>query len=466
MSRSSPFLVLSLGWTLIVAVGCGENDPSDDDASDDDASDDDASDDDVVDDDSADDPDAPVLPCDSGTSWGYIDADLTDEYLHVRTPDQGGDDSAGDGSASAPLATLDAALTQSRIKGQPKLLCVGEGVFDAQLDIGNPSQPEGTDDGFGLVGCGVDQTSLMAADDGQSVIQVSGAQGIELSHFSTDGGRRAIQVFQGSSTGILDVVVREAGRLGVIFSGWDSIVSAEWLVVEDTRAESMAGGLAFGYGIAVQEAEVELTDCSVSGSTKVGILVDFADVAMTNVSVDGTSPDQAGNWGRGIQVQNASILVMDGCAIGTLEGNREAGVFSQASLWMEMNNTAIDATGAGMLPGAPCSGTDCPGEGLVVTQGQLGEDPAGYLAFLEGNIVTNSTRAGILVDSVSAQLDNNVAGADNGLHDGGTSIYAQGDLYDAQGSYVLGGVDTPIILDDASALVTNDSQIEPDELSD
>jgi len=467
-------LVLAL-FLCVAGSGCtgDDDDSADDDSTDDDSTDDDASDDDVSDDDSADDDSAdddtegpPIPPCDGG--WGYVDEAAAGDYIHVRTPADGGDDT-GTGTASSPMATLEAAQALSREEGNSKLLCVGSGDYETSLLVLGDAGNDQTDDGLTIVGCGssgAEATRLVAATDSSWIIKINTAQGVELQHFATEGGRRAIWVWGGANVGILDLVVQLSTRLGTIFGGWDTIVVADGLVIEDTIAETDDEGVEFGYGLSVHDADVTITNGSITGSTKAGMLINGGYVTMTSVDIDGTQADYLGYKGRGIQAQNDAMVVMDDCEIGATSPNQDAGIYAQGALWFQMDNSMVDGTAMGALPGESCGGDDCPGEGVVISQGALGEDPANFMAFLDNNVITNSARAGILVDSVATELNGNEALSTNGMFDGASSIYLQGALEDINGTYVITGTDLPNAneLAEGAALATNIDLVEVDDL--
>ena len=453
--------------TGLICCGCPGDD--DDDTADDDTADDDTADDDSADDDSADDDTEgpPIPPCNGG--WGdYVAEADADQYIHVRTPEDGGDDT-GSGTASSPLATLDAALAMSREEGNSKLICVGSGDFeDTSLLLLTDAGNDQTDDGLAIIGCGasgVDETRFVAASDSSWVIKVNAAQGVELQHFATEGGRRAIWVWGGATTGMLDIVVQVSTRLGVIIGGWDTFVAAEGLVIEDTIPEIDDEGIEYGYGLSIQDAEVTLTDSSVSGSTKVGVLVNGGYVTISELTVDDTAADYNNYMGRGIQVQNDAMAVFDHCYVGVNGPNRDAGVFAQGALWMQMDFSEVHGTAEGVLPGETCLNLDCPGEGIVVSQGGLGEDPANFMAFLDENVVTSAFRAGILIDSVANDLNGNTL-TDNGKTEGDVSIFFQGALDDINGDSVIAGTDPYNELSEGAELATNINLIEIDDLVD
>ena len=405
---------------------------------DDDSADDDDS---VDDDDSADDDDSgdDTPPCGDG-GWGEIGD--PDNALHVR--DDGSDDT-GDGSMSAPFASLLAAIAASRESGASKLIAVGPGTFETNVQLWQDAGSGATDDGLVIEGCGADETVLdggTAATATDPVIFVTDAQDVRLAGFATEGGHRALWIWNEADVTIELVDVRHSARLGIIIGGWDCFASLDHVTVSDTVVET-DGGVEYGYGISVQDATVEMTDVAISGSTMVGLLVDVGIVTATRLAIDGTAATSDGYLGRGMQIQNDAFVDVRDSDIGVLAPNSDAGIFAQAPYALYVDNTDIDGTATGELFGESCAGTECPGEGIVVTQGDLGQDPSSFNAYLTNNTITNCTRAGVVIDSVAADLAGNTADDSNGYNDGTSSIYMQG-------NYVLTGLQDPPPIEEAS----------------
>jgi hypothetical protein len=455
MHISSFFRISALIFALtMVSLGACDGEQVDDDdvADDDDTGDDDTSD--------------AIPPCSGGT-WGSISD--PDRSIHVRAD---GSDETGDGSATAPLATLATALLATRELEEDKRIAVGPGVFDANLSVlamtVNADNEDASDTGLVIEGCSTEETALVPVDESLPVIKVTAAQDIQLAGFSIDGGRRALWIWGGATATVDFVTVRNSTRLGVIFGGWHTIVTASNLVVEDTQQEVDALDVEYGYGISIQDADVEIVDSSVSNSRRVGILIDFAQVALDNVTVDGTQASSDGALGRGIQVQDFSTLELYNSEIGASVANSDAGVFSQTSLWLQIENVGVHGTGVAELPPGEeaCSGEGCPGDGIVINQAGEINDPAFYTNNLYDNTVAGSARAGIIVDSVAAEIDGNTAGGDNGVVDGvtGESIFVQGDLIDDDGQYVIEGGDSAA--ERADSFQLNLDGIETDQLLD
>ena len=464
MTWTHPRLTSLVGVLFLSLLGCsseGDDDSAidDDDAADDDATDDD---DDTGDDDDSSEPGAP--PCASG-DWGAITD--PDNSVHVRVD---GSDEDGDGTAANPLATMQAALDVTREREDHKRIAVGPGVFETFLAIQldpEDADPDNTDSGLSIEGCSEDETILVPLDQAAPVVFVHQATDVRLSGFTIDGGRRALLIWDGASVDLDFVAVKNSARIGILFGGWETIVAASHLTVEDTQLEIDDYGVEYGYGIAIQEATVELTDSSVSGSHRVGILVDGAPASLERVLVDGTQPGTDGSLGRGIQIQNVSNAQLIDLDIGSITPNSDAGLFSQSTLWLQVENTRVYSTAAAdfEVGGTPCSGEACPGDGIVVNQGGEGNDPAVYSNYLYDNVVDGAVRAGIVVESVVADVDGNQTtgcGVTDDLT--GESIFVQGDVETDAGDPVITGADD--VAERAEAFPLNHAIIEIDGMAD
>jgi hypothetical protein len=436
--RASHLLYLSILCLAFAGCPADDDDAADDDAGDDDSGDDDSGDDDSAGDDDSGDDDVADPPCAGGTTWGEISD--PQNAIHVRAD---GSDDKGTGSGSAPFASLQAALEASRQPGAPKNIAVGPGTFETNVLVRHDAGPKMTDDDLAIEGCGTAETILEGGGgqySSEPVILVAAAQNVRLAGFTTEGGRRAIWIWSGATTQIELVDVRNSVRLGIIIGGWDSIAGLTDVNVIDTVTEVSARGIEYGYGISVQDGTAIFERVSISGSTKAGLLVDFGTVTATDLDVDGTGADSDGYQGRAVQAQNWAMLTMEGGHIGENELNQDAGIFAQAALYLDLDTVTVHGTDSGALDGEACDPLlyECPGEGIVVTQGGLGEDPANYQAYLTDNTVMNSSRAGIIIESVVTDLSGNNT-ANNEMMNGKNSIYVQGDLLDGLGNSILTG---------------------------
>lgn len=388
------------------------------------ATDDDDASDDATDDDTGDDDSEEIAPPCAGESWGLIDPAGVEAAIHVRA--SGSDD--GDGSLEAPLLTLGAAVELARQRdAADRRIAVGPGTFPANLDLEAEDLDGKGDDGLVIEGCSIDETIVEAADGARPVLRATEAADLRLEGMTLQGGRRTLWFWGGATASIETVLVTGGSRQGIIIEGGDTLLPDEptttveltEVEVRDVVTESGGDG-DVGYGIYVASAVLEMTGGGVKDCGVVGIYGHQAEMTLTGVAVTGTAADGDGYLGRGIHLQELSEAVLTDC---TLEGNADAGLFSLRSLWVELDGLTVDATTAAELPDDPGQS----GDGIVLTVGDQALDPALLVCTLADNEVTASARSGILIEGVSADLQGNVAGADNGLSVGGTAILVQGD---------------------------------------
>lgn len=381
-------------------------------------------------------------PCADG-SWGRIEASTVAEAIHVRA--DGSDD--GDGSAAAPLASFDAAVALSR-DGGLRRIALGPGSYETTFTL---SADDG-DDGLVIEGCGPDEVSLVAADDEEHVLRITGAEDldldVELRGFTLEGGRRTLWIWRGASVTIDALTVRDGTRLGVVMDGSNTGVVATDLEVHDIAA----GTSGLGYGIAIQSAQVTLIGGGVWGGSNVGIFIhdEGASVDFEGVSVDGTLSDSSGSMGRGIHVQGQAEGRFTDCL---LSGNSDAGFFALASYWLEVDGLEVTGTQLADVPDS----SEQSGEGIVITQGDRGESVSTYRASVVNSVVSGSARAGILFDGTTATelSGNSITGS--GYADGGAVL-------------IQGGADASAALDEtvnlSSPLGINLAELATDPLTD
>jgi hypothetical protein len=372
-------------------------------------------------------------PCGDGT-WGAI----TDPELAVHVRADGSDD--GDGSLAAPLATVEAALALTRARTEDKRIAVGPGTFPTNVTLASDLGDGTTDDGTAIQGCSSAETILEAAESSEPVVRVSGAAGVAVEGLCSRGGTRGIMVWSAASVTLSAVVVDGARGAGLVVNG--NGTAATLTDVEVWGTEPFSGG-GNGYGIAMQEgALVSMTGGGAWENTGVGILVsDVEEVSFDGIVVEGTQPDDDGYYGRGLQVQDFALSVS---IVGsTFSGNHDAGIFALTALSLALEGSTVEGTLAGALP----ESEDDSGDGVVITRGEDNLKPSDYVATLDGNTVTGSDRAGIVLDGVFATVSGNAL-SDNGFSLDGTSIVSQGPA-DVHGD------DTVAALSEESALSLN-----------
>ncbi len=137
----------------------------------------------------------------------------------------------------------------------------------------------------------------------------------------------------------------------------------------------------YGRGLHAQEgAVVEATDCTVEGNADVGVLStgDGTNVQLTNVEVRSTAPNHAGDWARGIAVQDGAILGADGLLI---VDNADTGIIVTSESYAYLANVEVRET-------HPTSEGDS-GIGIMV------EEEASLEA--DGCLVVDNTAFGVLI---------------------------------------------------------------------
>jgi hypothetical protein len=409
---------------LLVVVGCKGNEPT--------TADSDPPDTDAV--------DVPP-PCASG-GWGWIGD--PEGAIHVRA--DGSDD--GDGSQEQPVASPSVALALARASGVRRV-AIGPGTFATSLDVLADAGSGYSDDGLAIEGCGPDETILEAEDASSYVIRVTDAADVRLAGFSVVGGRRSLWIWGGSSA-LEALVVADATRVGIMMDGSNNLTE---VTAQDVRVEGVSADTdgSFGYGIAVQDATVTLTDTEVSEATGVGVLVDgaFASATLETVTVRDTALDGGGRFGRGVQVQGLSEAALSACE---LAGNQDAGVFALQAVQLDVSDTVVSGVSASTLP----DGTST-GDGIVVSQGSAYEYAAStFLATLSGNSVDLPDRAGIVIAGVSAAVSGNTV-TSAGYSPDGFGILSQGPAEitgDVSAVYDLEVVGAPLAMDED--LLTSD----------
>lgn len=387
---------------------------------------------------------AVVGPC-AGGGWGAIGD--PDAAIHVRSD---GSDETGDGSLSAPYATLGAGLAASRAAGASPV-AVGPGSFQAGLVLSDDSGDGSSDDGLALEGCGATETTL-TGDDSDSLIRVVGVQELRLAGLGLEGGRRTLWLRAGTIAGIEDLSLTGATRLGLVVDGSSTLVDAERLTVTDTLPETLSSGASMGYGISVDGGSLVLRDGVVDGSTGVGILAAFATLDLAGVQVNGTLAGADGTLGRGVQLQELSLgLIADT----SLRDNQDAALFATRAVDLQVTGLTVETVAAGLVPGQ----SDTTGDGIVVTQGAAGDsDPADFTATLHDCLIDGTARAAVLLDGVTADLEAHTH-QDNGLVVDGSSTISQGET-------VLSGSVAAAVVDADSELLINHQAVELDDYTD
>ena len=281
----------------------------------------------------------------------------TDEWA-VGLPEDGtvlyvraGELEAGDGSRRAPFATIAAALA---VASSGAVIALSRGSFDEAVEL--PAGAEVT-----LWGACVADTILnrSGSEELESIVRASGAA--ELRNLTITGEGTGVFVAGEDASLIIQAVEIISTRGAGILVSEGATVSAEDLVVRNTRAFSLDGSL--GRGIDVNGgATVEISRGIVEGNSDTGIFSYGVNttVMLEDIVVRDTDCNLAFPTG------GTGIFATDGGRIevvrGLLEGNRSEAVLAQDdSSSLLLRDVVIRGTEA------DCEGTY--GSGLVAIDG-------------------------------------------------------------------------------------------------
>jgi hypothetical protein len=359
-------------------------------------------------------------PCADG-GWGAISPWETAVHVSADgTPE-------ATGTWADPVSDPDAALALLRERGTDKHMAIWPGSYGVKLSLTAASGDSDTV----IQGCSAAEVTLEADDASAAVIEIAAATGVSLEGISTRGGTRGIQVWSGAEATLTDLLVEGATEVGLIVHGNSVQASIEGVEVH--------GGGAGGYGIALQEgATVAMSGGGVFDASTVGLLIDdVADVSLSGITVEGTTQDSAGAYGRGVQVQadSGSVTVQ----ASTFTANQGAGIFAMEVLSLDLTGNTVEATAASSIPGSAAT----TGDGIVFTRGDGNRDPATFQGSFDSNVISDSARAGIVLDGVTCQVSDNTLSGN-----------VAGDIL-AQGPADISGSDTYTSLGETEALGLN-----------
>ena len=232
----------------------------------------------------AEEPAAP--PCDGG-GWGAIGA--PNDAAHVRND---GDDS-GDGSQTAPFATLQAALDAVRA-GDASRIAVGPGTFETALDL------DADDRDLVIEGCGADQTDLTSGIDGQPVVKVTEAVGVSLAGLTLSRADRPLFVWGGAEVAVAASTIDSARWSGFVVDGPYTLLDLDDVTVSGSREVGGVGG----FGGEVDGGTLHWRGGAAVGNTAAGIVASgsTARIELSDLVVADTQSTPAGVFGRGVQI--------------------------------------------------------------------------------------------------------------------------------------------------------------------
>jgi hypothetical protein len=371
--------------------------------------------------------DPAIEACGDGTAGFITSPELAVHVWASAEPD-------GDGSWGHPFQDLSSALDATRLLAESdRRIAVWTGEYEANLRL----SAHAGDDGTVIQGCGMDEVFVDPSDDAAPVVMVSEAQGVTLEGLCTRGGTRNIQIWSDAVVLVHQVRSTDSAQAGIVVHG-----AATMATLTDVQVHTpIPGADGLGYGIAIQEgATASISGGSVSGATAVGVFVDDAnEVDISDLAISDTVTDASGLYGHGLQVQADTVAVTVDAT--TFTDNQGAGVFVLQGLGFVLTGSTVDATAAAGIPDS----VETTGDGVVISRGDGNINPATFVATLEGNTISGSARAGLLLDGVTAALSSNVLSG-NGYG---------ADVALAQDSAIFSGTDDVTELAEEDALELN-----------
>lgn len=328
-------------------------------------------------------------PCADG-GW----ANASDESVLVLST---GDDSIANGTMSAPFGTVTAALSYAASAGNVNIL-IGPGTFieNVALQINEYA-------GFVVSGCGSDETTL-TSDGITSTFYVGGIEGVQLSDLAIEGGDQGVYV-NGGTLNVMRVAMSGALEQGVYLTGGATVG------MSDVSVESSGS-----YGIHVDgAATVVLIDATITNADQAGVFVEDSGSEAFLEGVEIT--DTQGAPGFGVYAGEGSIVQAEDSVI---SGGMTAGVMGYDALSISLVDTTISDVAASDTSLEP---VDQHSDGVVVmTGGQY--DPAGYVLAIDGLVVSDVGRAGVIASDVTVT---ELAGVSisAGYDASGVSVYLQ-----------------------------------------
>lgn len=275
--------------------------------------------------------------CGTGT-WGGLTVDEDTVYVDASA-------SEGDGSESAPLASIQAGADLAGERGGG-LVAISAGSYLENVALGDEH------DGVTLAGRCNGLVSLDGtAGDELPAIEVAGGRGspeATIVGLTVTGGTYSGVWVERATVSLSATDIRASALVGIVVFG--ATVTLDDVGVYDTAPDENGD---YGRGIDVEDgATLTATGCRVESNTDHGVFVTGAGttVALVDSLVVDTAPRSDGSNGRGIEVSDGAALSATGC---TLQGNREVGVLvGGVGTRVDLTDTAIVDT----LPGHSGSG--------------------------------------------------------------------------------------------------------------
>ena len=364
----------------------------------------------------------PPGPC-GDASYGVF----TDPTTLILVTSTGSTGAAG--SISDPVPTVAEALAIARSDASRREILVGPGSFSARIALSDGATGGASDAGLHISGCGRSETTLVAADSAQSVVQAVDVSGLRLEAFTLEGGTRGLWLANVTGT-VEDIVVEGSLRSGIVFQGSDTGLVGRELKVRDPVVQSWTATdgstHATGYGITINgvgATGVTLEGVEVTGATGVGILVGGGStVELDTVAVADMVADSEG-LGRGVQLQ--------GGATGSLRELTVSAAIDTALMLVdayrvEVEDCTLSVTAAADLGSLSTTEFSSTGDALVSARSPASVGPAAdFETVVRSCALDSPARAGLVAEGVTLTVTGNTVTAP-GHSEGGSALFVQG----------------------------------------
>jgi len=322
------------------------------------------------------------VPLDCGLyPWGELEDDGS-EVVWVRADAPPG----GDGSRSAPFATLEEAFA-TRVRR----IHLGAGTYAEEVRLSG---------GFELWGRCRDLVVVDASgrrDDSAYGIEVAGeatVRGVTVRGADTVG----ILVADPGALTLRDALVVDNVGIGILVDGRESSLDAEDIRIEGTVEDAERGG---GIGLSVQSgalAEVRRAELDDNQQRGVYVRGNPSALRFEDLLIRSTVPYADGSYGHGLSVEGSGVAI--GTGLQVLDS-------AEAGIWVSGDGSGLDAT-AVLVEGVSRSGRWDVGVGVAVLDGAEAELDGEVLATTGPGLVVEE--ATLTVGSGSVVSDTEFAG--------------------------------------------------------
>ncbi len=314
--------------------------------------------------------------CGVGT-WGNLPIDGNTAYVDAAAGE------GGDGSAGAPLASIQAGVDLAGGRGGG-LVAVAAGTYVEVIAMGDDHKD------VTLAGRCRELVTIDGSDGGKADAAVSIIGGrktpaIGLEGVTVTGGRYAGTWLEHAAVSLRASDLRGNTLAGIVAVG--ATVTLDDVGIYDSQPDRTG---AFGRGIDAESGtSLTATRSTVQYNTEIGVFAGSAGTVIELVDTDilDTSSSPDGSLGRGIEVEEGAALTATGC---TIQGNATAGVLAGGA------TTTVDLVDTEILDTQPSS-TGTLGDGLTA------QDGAAVTA--TGCVVQGNTEGGVAARGVGTVVD-------------------------------------------------------------